>query len=83
VNVWLQAASLLLFALIPCGVVVFYGSAMRRLVGLEMAGMIITLVFVLLAEGMHRAPFYDLALALALLSFGGGLVFARFLERWL
>jgi multisubunit Na+/H+ antiporter MnhF subunit len=28
-------------------------------------------------------PFYDLALAAALLAFGGGLVFVRFLERWL
>jgi multicomponent Na+:H+ antiporter subunit F len=56
---------------------------MRRLIGLEMAGMIISLLLVLLAEGMHRPPFYDLALAVALLSFGGGLVFARFLERWL
>lgn len=82
-NVWLEAAALLLFALVPCGVVVFYGSAMRRLIGLEMAGMIISLLLVLLAEGMHRPPFYDLALAVALLSFGGGLVFARFLERWL
>jgi multisubunit Na+/H+ antiporter MnhF subunit len=37
---------------------------------------------VLLAEGLHRSGVFDLALVLALLSFGGGLVFARFLERW-
>jgi multicomponent Na+:H+ antiporter subunit F len=37
----------------------------------------------LLAEGFGRLPFFDLALTLALLSFAGGLVFARFLERWL
>jgi len=48
-----------------------------------MAGMIVTLLLVMLAEGMSRVNFYDLALALALLAFGGGLVFARFLERWL
>jgi multisubunit Na+/H+ antiporter MnhF subunit len=83
VNTWLLGATALLFSLIPCGIVVFRGDAMDRLVGLEMAGMIEVLIFILLAEGTHRVPFYDLALALALLAFGGGLVFARFLERWL
>jgi multisubunit Na+/H+ antiporter MnhF subunit len=83
VNAWLLGATVLLFSLIPCGIVVFRGDAMDRLVGLEMAGMIEVLIFILLAEGTHRVPFYDLALALALLAFGGGLVFARFLERWL
>jgi multisubunit Na+/H+ antiporter MnhF subunit len=39
-------------------------------------------VLLLLAEGYHRAPFFDLALVLALLAFAGGLVFARMLERW-
>lgn len=82
-NTWLIGATVLLFSLIPCGIVVFRGDAMNRLVGLEMAGMIEALIFILLAEGTHQVPFYDLALALALLAFGGGLVFARFLERWL
>ena len=82
-NAWLLGATVLLFALIPCGVTVFRGGTMNRLAGLEMAGMIEVLIFILLAEGTHRVPFYDLALALALLAFGGGLVFARFLERWL
>ncbi len=56
---------------------------MDRVVGLEMAGMIEVLILILLAEGFHRIPFYDIALALALLAFGGSLVFVRFLERWL
>ena len=37
----------------------------------------------LVAVGEKRVPFVDLGLAVALLAFGGGLVFARFLERWL
>jgi len=82
-NVWLLGSSVLLFALVPCGVASFRGDVMERLVGLEMAGMIVTLLLVMLSEGMGRVSFYDLGLALALLSFGGGLVFARFLERWL
>jgi len=82
-NVWLMGSAVMLFALVLCGISCFRGDAMERLVGLEMAGIIVTLLLVMLAEGMGRVNFYDLALALALLSFGGGLVFARFLERWL
>ncbi len=82
-NTWLLAAAVMLFCLVPCGIIVFKGSAMDRLVGLEMAGLVEALLLILLAEGFHRVPFYDLALAIALLAFGGGLVFARFLERWL
>jgi multicomponent Na+:H+ antiporter subunit F len=82
-NVWLLGATVLLAGMIPCGVVAFRGSPMDRLIGLEMAGVIGSLLLILLAQGMNQPNFYDLALALALLAFGGGLVFARFLERWL
>ncbi len=82
-NVWLLAASVLLFGLVPCGIACLRGNAINRLVGLEAAGVLSTLVLLLLAQGFHRAVFYDLAITLALLSFGGGLVFVRFLERWL
>jgi multisubunit Na+/H+ antiporter MnhF subunit len=80
---WLLPAAVLLMGVILCGIACFRGQPAERLVGLEMAGMIEVLLLVLLAEGFHRVPFYDIALALALLAFGGGLVFARFLERWL
>jgi len=82
-NSWMVAAEVLLFALIPCGIAAFRGSPMERLVGLEMAGVVQTILLVLLAEAFDRPSAYDLALAMALLTFGGGLVFARFLERWL
>jgi multisubunit Na+/H+ antiporter MnhF subunit len=83
VNAWLAAATALTFGLIPCGIVVFTRDAMERVVGLEMAGIILTMIMILIAEGMGNANFYDLPLALSLLAFGGGLVFVRFLERWL
>jgi multicomponent Na+:H+ antiporter subunit F len=82
-NAWLIAASALAVSLIPCAVACLRGGPVERLVGLEMAGVCESLVLLLLAEGFQRPLFYDLALALSLLSFGGGLVFARFLERWL
>jgi multicomponent Na+:H+ antiporter subunit F len=83
VNVFLLAALGMMLCLVPCAIVCFRGEATDRLVGLEMAGIIDVMVLVLLAEGFHRPPFYDLALAFGLLSFGAGLVFTRFLERWL
>jgi multicomponent Na+:H+ antiporter subunit F len=83
VNVWMVATMALLAGLIPCGVTCLRGDAEDRLVGLELAGVIVTLVLLLLAEAFGRAIYVDVALALALLSLASGLVFARFLERFL
>ena len=82
-NAWVMAATALVFALIPCGIVCFKGTAIERMVGLEMAGILDCLILLLLAQGFNNPNFYDLAVALALLAFGGSLVFVRFLERWL
>ena len=82
-NAWLVAAAGMSLSLIPCAVVCLRGGPVARLVGLEMTSVCNSLVLLLLAEGFQRTLFYDVALSLALLSFGGGLVFARFLERWL
>ena len=82
-NVWLWAATVLLAALVPSLVVGFRSSApFERLVALEVAGTITTLVLLLLAQGFDRTLFFDLSLVMALLSFGGALVYAHFLERW-
>jgi multisubunit Na+/H+ antiporter MnhF subunit len=81
-NFWLWSALALLLALIPCLYVAAFKSAEERLVALEFASCVVTLEMVLLAEGFHRPSFYDLPLTLAFLSFRGGMVFARFLQRW-
>ena len=82
-NLWLVAACGVAAALIPCAAVCLHGSPERRLVGLEMTAFVLTITLVLLTVGFGRLPFIDLAVALAILSFGGGLVFARFLEKHL
>lgn len=82
-NLWLWAASGILAALVPCGVVCFHGPAEDRLVGLEMAANLVALELLLFAEGFHRSFLFDLPLALALLSFGSAMVFTRFIQRWL
>lgn len=81
-NAWLIAATVLLLGLVPCAIVMVRGSIVEALVGLQMAGILEVVTLLLLAEGFHRAPFFDLALVLALLTLAGTLVFARMLERW-
>jgi len=82
-NIWLAAAACVATALIPCADMSLRGTPERRLVGLEMASLIVTIALVLFTIGFGRSPFMDIPLALALMSFGGGLVFARFLGKHL
>lgn len=70
-------------ALVPCASMCLRGSPERRLVGLEMASLLVIIIMVLFTVGFGRLPFIDLPLALAIMSFGGGLVFARFMEKHL
>lgn len=82
-NAWMLAASILLLALIPCGIVLIRAPIMDRLVSLEMSGILSILIIVLLSIGFREPSFLDLALALAVLSFSGSLVFIYFLEHGL
>jgi multicomponent Na+:H+ antiporter subunit F len=80
-NQWIVAALALLAGLVPCGAVCLRGSPVDRLVGLELAGTVDTLVLLLLAQAYDRAIYFDLALALALLSWAGGRVVGPVLGR--
>lgn len=78
-----MTALALLFCMVPPFLLCLKGDLVSRLVGLEAGSTIATVILLVLTEEYHRVPFVDLALTLALLAFGAGLVFARFLERWL
>jgi multicomponent Na+:H+ antiporter subunit F len=78
-----MAAAAVAAALLPCAAMCLRGSPERRLAGLEMTGILVTIAMVLFTVGFGRSPFIDLPLALAVMSFGGGLVFARFLGKHL
>lgn len=82
-NFWLLSGVVVSAALVPCADMCLRGSPERRLVGLEMTSVIVTVAMVLFTIGFGRIPFIDLPLALAIMSFGGGLVFTRFLEKHL
>jgi multicomponent Na+:H+ antiporter subunit F len=83
VNSFVIAAIAMLVAVIPCGIVMVRGQLMDAVVAYEAISSVVLMVLVLLAEGFRRSGEFELPLLLALLLFGSGLVFVRFLERWL
>ncbi len=82
-NGFVVAAIIMLIGIVPCGIVVWRGTAMEALVGYEAISSIVVMVLVLLAEGFGRFGELELPIVLAVLLFGSGLVFAHALERWL
>jgi multisubunit Na+/H+ antiporter MnhF subunit len=81
VNVWLAAATVLLGSLVLLVPVLVRAPRIDALVALECAGIVTSIVLVLLAEGFHRAIYANVALVLAALSLIGSVAFARFMER--
>ncbi len=82
-NIWLIAGAVVSAALVPCADMSLRGTPERRLVGLEMTSIIVVIALVLFTVAFGRKPFIDMPLTLAIMSFGGGLVFARFLGKHL
>ncbi|MBO0773256.1 MAG: hypothetical protein J2P35_17510 [Actinobacteria bacterium] len=82
-NAFVIAAIAMLIGMIPCLVVIWRDSELPALIGYEVISSIAVMVLVLLPVGFNRFGMMELPVLLALLLFGGGLVFARVLERWL
>ena len=82
-NAFVIAAIAMLVAVIPCGIVMVRGKVMEAVVAYEAISSVIIIVLVLLAQGFDRSGEFELPVLLAMLILGGGLVFVRFLERWL
>ncbi|MDB5066162.1 MAG: hypothetical protein JWM18_2596 [Chloroflexi bacterium] len=80
---WTAAASVLLAALLPVALVIWRRPEMDGVVALELGGVVVILLMLLLAEAYGDPAVADLAVVLAMLSLGSGLVFVRFLERWI
>jgi multisubunit Na+/H+ antiporter MnhF subunit len=57
--------------------------AVDGLVALELTGTLAVLVLLCFAEGLHRTFEFGVAAVAAVTAWTGGLVFARFLGRWL
>lgn len=81
-NAFLLAATVLIAALAPLLVAASLRRPVDGLVALELAGCVVVLVMVCLSVGLHESFLFVLAVVAAVVSWIGGLVFARFLGRW-
>ncbi len=80
---WIAPALLYLIGLCLCALTVVRHDAMSRLVAFQLAASATASLIVVLALALNEPPFWDIAIAVALLNIIGTLTFARFLERWL
>lgn len=74
--------AVLLAALGPCAWTCWRGSPEDRMVALGLTGTVQALVLLLVAVESGEAALASLGAVLAIMSSGGTLLFARFLERW-
>jgi len=82
-NAFTTAATALLVLLVPLGALTLVRRPIDGLVALQLASAIVVLVLLALAEGFHRSTYFTVAVVAAVFSWLGGLVFARFLGRWM
>ena len=83
VTAFVAAAIAMLIGIIPAGLELCRGNLMAAVVAAEFITSVMVMVLALLAQGFQRSGLFELAVLLAVLMFGGGLVFVRALERWL
>jgi multisubunit Na+/H+ antiporter MnhF subunit len=83
VNAFTIAATALLAGYVPLAFVALRRDAIDGVVALQVGGGLAVLIILCFAEGFHRSFEYSVAVIAALMAWIGGLVFVRFLGRWL
>jgi multisubunit Na+/H+ antiporter MnhF subunit len=79
-NVWaIAAGALMIGGLVPAMILAARGPAAHRLLGLELAAVIGTIVLMVMCQAINQSSYLIVPLVLALLSFAGTLVFTRLL----
>lgn len=81
-NAFLIAATVLLVALAPLLAMASLHRPIDGLVALEAAGAVGVLALLCLSAGLGQSILFVLAITAAVVSWIGGIVFARFLGRW-
>jgi len=82
-NAFTVAATALLVGYVPLGLVAVRSRAVDGFVALQLGGTLGVLALLCFAEGFHRSFEFGLPVVAAVCTWLGGLVFARFLGRWL
>jgi multisubunit Na+/H+ antiporter MnhF subunit len=80
-NEWELVAAVLGAGLVACAALAALAGVAEALVAVELGGTLATTILMVLAEGLQRQPFIDLAVTVAVLSLLGALVMARMLEE--
>ena len=73
----------MIVALLLPGYVCVRARPLDAIVALELVGATTTVVLLCLAEGYHRGIYFNVALIAAVVNWIGGLVYIRFLARYL
>lgn len=82
-SAFLVTAIGLLIAMIPSGIVVVRGGLPDAVVAFQAIASSVVMVLALIAEGFNRSGEFELPLLSAVLLYGSGLVFVRFMARGL
>jgi multisubunit Na+/H+ antiporter MnhF subunit len=82
-NVWLVASAAFLLGLLPCVLLAARGNVVDRIVALQLGGVLTVLALVTFEQGEQRQSFFDVSLALAVLTFPASLLVAQVFRRWL
>lgn len=82
-NVWLLASAALLLGLLPCVLLAVRGNVVDRIVALQLGGVLTVLALLTFEQGEQRQSFFDVSLALAVLTFPSSLLVAQVFRRWL
>lgn len=77
------AATALLVLLVPLAAVMLWRDPIDCLIALELGGALVVLVLLALPEAFHRSTYYAVAVIAAPLTWLSGLIYARFLGRFL
>ncbi|MFA9428775.1 monovalent cation/H+ antiporter complex subunit F [Egicoccus sp. AB-alg2] len=81
--VWTVAAVTVTALVAVASMAVLRGDTLTRVVGLQLTGMLAPIAAVVYGIASGRLVFFEVAVALAVLTLAGSLVYARSLERWL
>ena len=82
-SVWLLASAALLLGLLPCVLLATRGNVVDRIVALQLGGVLAVLALLTFEQGEQRQSFFDVSLALAVLTFPASLLVAQVFRRWL
>ena len=82
-NAFTIAATVLLGGFVPLGAVCLRCREIDAAAALQLCGTLATLILLCLAEGFHRGTYFTVAVVSGVVSWTSGLIYARFLGRWL